>query len=445
MTLDNASLSTPASAPAPGPVRADERIASIDVLRGFALLGILAMNIMVFGASEWEPSLTGEAAGLNVTVWAVQLVVIGGTMRGLFSMLFGAGVILLTARIERRGGGEEAADIYFRRNLWLLLFGVVHSYLLVYLGDILFFYGFVALVLFPFRKLSPRMLLILGSLILAIGVIPPSRFYYRYQEAKAAAMAAEAAEEAGRPITDEQKEARKRWERWHRDESGKTQERIDTFRSGYGKIFTFVIPEQVDAHSRGMYEIWFCDTAGMMLLGMAFYQLGLFSGRRSARFYLWLGGTGYALGFALRGYMTCQALAHDFDLLWRVIPWFTDGVGRLAVALGHLSVVILVCKLGRPRWLLASLAAVGRMALTNYLGHTVIGIFVFFGFGFGLYDRLEHYELFCVVFSIWIFQLMPSPLWLRRFRFGPGEWLWRSLTYWQRQPMRRGRRPSSSG
>jgi len=442
MTPETASPPTPAAS-TPTPVRADERIASIDALRGFALLGILAINIMVFGAAQWEPSLTGEAAGLNVTVWAVQLVMIEGTMRCLFSMLYGAGVILLTARIERRAGGEEAADVYFRRNLWLLVFGVVHSYLLVYLGDILFFYGFVALVLFPFRKLSPRTLLILGSLILAVGVISPTRFYFAYQETKAAVTAAEAAEEAGRAITEEQKEARKRWERWQRRDPEGRQERIDAFRSGYGTIFQFVIPEQVEAHSRGMYQTWFCDAAGMMLLGMAFYRLGIFSGRRSSRFYLLLGGTGYALGLALRGYMTCQALAHHFDLLWRVIPWFTEGVGRLAVALGHLSVMMLLCQLGRPRWLLASLAAVGRMALTNYLGHTVIASFVFFGFGFGLYGRLEFYELFYVVFAIWIFQLIVSPLWLRSFRFGPAEWLWRSLTYWRWQPMRSGRRPTS--
>ncbi len=436
MTLENASLS-PAPAPAPGPVRPDERIASIDVLRGFALLGILAINIMVFGADRWDPLLNAEAAGLNLTVWTVQLVVIAGTMRCLFSMLFGAGVILLTTRIEQRGGGEKSADIYFRRNLWLLLFGVVHSYLLVYLGDILFFYGFVALVLFPFRKLSPRMLLISGSLILMIGAITPARYCYSYQERKAVVMAAEAAEAAGRALTEEQKEARKRWESRDERRAEARQERIDAFRSGYGEIFKFVIPIQVEAHSLGMYQEWFCDAAGMMLLGMAFYRLGIFSGRRSARFYLWLGGIGYALGFSLRGYMTCQSLAHHSDYLWRLIPWLTDGVGRLAVALGHLGVVMLVCKLGRPRWLLASLAAVGRMALTNYLGHTVISIFVFFGFGFGLFGRMEMYELYYVVFAIWIFQLIVSPLWLRRFRFGPGEWLWRSLTYWQRQPMRR--------
>lgn len=437
MTTQSASLSTPASVSAPGPVRADERIASIDVLRGFALLGILAINIMVFGTAQWNPSINEGAVGLNVAVWAVQLVVIEGTMRCLFSMLFGAGVILLTARIERRGGSEEAADIYFRRNLWLIGFGVVHSYLLVYLGDILFFYGFAALVVFPFRKLSPRTLVILGSLILMLCVIMPARYYHGYQERKAVVMAAEAAEAAGRAITEEQQEARKRWEQRHQRYSEERQERIDTFRSGYGTIFTYVLPLQVEAHSLGMYQMWFCDVAGMMLLGMAFYRLGILSGRRSGRFYLILGGIGYALGFALRGYMTCQVLAHHFDLLWRVIPWFTEGVGRLAVALGHLSVVMLLCKLGRPRWLLASLAAVGRMALTNYLGHTVIGIFVFFGFGFGLYGRLEFYELACVVGAIWVFQLIVSPLWLRRFRFGPGEWLWRSLTYWQRQPMRR--------
>lgn len=446
MTPENASPSPPAAAaPTLGPVRPEERIASIDVLRGVALLGILAINIDVFGLMGADLLRHGEAVGLNVTVWSVQSVLIEGTMRGLFSMLFGAGVILLTARSEQRGGREEAADVYFRRNLWLLAFGLAHSYLLVYLGDILFLYGFVALVVFAFRKLSPRTLLILGLLFLALSLIRPGRFYLHYQETKAVALAAKAAEEAGRTVTEEQKEARERWQQWQQRDLGQSQELIDAFRSGYGTILKFVIPYQVRTHSRGLFRMWFCDVGSMMLVGMGLFKLGVLSGRRSARFYLLLGGSGYALGLTVRGYLACQVLAHDFDLIWRVNSWFVDSVVRLPVALGHLSVVLLVCKLGRPRWLLASLAAVGRMALSNYLGHTVICSFVFFGFGFGLYHRLERFELFYVVFAIWIFQLIASPLWLRAFRFGPAEWLWRSLTYWRPQPMRTRRRPGSSG
>ena len=135
------------------PVAAAERISALDTLRGFALLGILLMNIVamgMYGGAYDNPTVTGGATGLNLGVWAVLHVLAEGKMRCLFSLVFGASMILLTSRLEKHG---NAADIYYRRTIWLILFGIVHAYLL-WMGDILYPYALCGLILYPFRKMA---------------------------------------------------------------------------------------------------------------------------------------------------------------------------------------------------------------------------------------------------------------------------------------------------
>lgn len=142
----------------PAPVEAIERVEALDTVRGFALLGILLMNICSFGmpsAAESNPTVWGGATGVDFWFWWVQSVFWSGKMRALFSLCFGAGVIYLTTRAEARGA--SAADAYYRRTFWLMAFGIAHAYLLWY-GDILYPYALLGLLLYPLRKLSPRWL-----------------------------------------------------------------------------------------------------------------------------------------------------------------------------------------------------------------------------------------------------------------------------------------------
>ena len=110
--------------------------------------------------------------------------------------------------------------------------------------------------------------------------------------------------------------------------------------------------------------------------------------------------------------------------------------GSLVVALGHVGMLMLVVQSGALSWLTKRLAAVGRMALTNYLTHSIVCTTLFYGYGFGLFASINRTGMACIVLIIWVTQLLISPIWLRHFRFGPAEWLWRSLTYWKPQPMR---------
>lgn len=431
-----------------GPVSGRDRISSLDTLRGAALLGILLMNITGFGlpGAYVDPSVYGGAEGPNLAAWAVNNLLFEGTMRGLFTLLFGAGVILLTSRAEARGGGLEVADLYYRRTLWLFVFGVVHSWLLLWVGDILYWYGIAGLFLFALRKLGARTLIVLGVLALA-SVIPKHAYDLAVtRDAMAAAEAAQAVLDAGGTVDDEQQQALDTWQAVVEEEKlspAIIEAQIEGQRGGYFSIIgshaSFLVMMQSTLYY--LYNFW--DTIGMMLIGMGLLKLGVVTGERSVRFYVTTMVIGYAVGLAVNAYETRLIADSGFAIVAFKQAAVTYDLGRVPVTLAHMSLILLVCKLGWLGALTRRLAAVGRMALTNYVMHTLICVLVFTGLGFGLFGALERYQLYYVVAAIWILQLIVSPIWLRYYRFGPLEWLWRSLTYVERQPLRRARPPAA--
>jgi uncharacterized protein len=423
------------------PAARSERIASIDVLRGVAVLGILLMNILGFGlprGSAEDPTIAGASTDADYWVWAVNSVLFGGKMRTIFSMLFGASVLLLIGRIDARGDGELAVDIHLRRNLWLVLFGIVHGYLLLWWGDILYAYGLIGLALVAFRRLTPRALLICGAVVLAIQVPKTLSFERELRTAVAGVAAVERATASGQPLTEEQKGSIEGWRETlanERPTAEATQKDIDERRQGYLGNVAALVPRNARMESTIFYDFIFFDIAGMMFLGMALFKLGIFSATRSYRFYVTMIVAGYTIGVSLGTWVIHDwAIRHAFAVGAR--EWLFYDVERIAVTLGHVGVVMLVCKAGIFTSITRRLAAVGQMALTNYILQTVICGLVFFGRGFALFGQLARHQLYYVVAAVWIFQLIVSPVWLRHYRFGPLEWLWRSLTYKAPQPMR---------
>ena len=170
---------------------------------------------------------------------------------------------------------------------------------------------------------------------------------------------------------------------------------------------------------------------------MGLLKLGVFAAARSRTVYVRMALAGYGVGVPLTWYLARRDAATRFDPAGILLDYSGYDVSRLAVAVGHIGVVMLLCRSGALPSLTSRLAAVGRMALTNYLATSIVCVLLFEGFGFGLFGRLQRVQLLYVVLPIWIAQAIASPLWLRRFRFGPMEWVWRSLTYWRRQPMLR--------
>lgn len=420
-----------------GPVAGTERIESLDVLRGFALLGILLLNILGFGlhsAGYFNPLVgVGDNPTLNLAVWGGVNVFFEGAMRSLFSMLFGAGVVMFTTGLGSRSGQVKGAALHYKRNFWLLVFGVFDAYVLLWTGDILIVYAIAGALLYPLRNLAPRTLITLAAVLLVLT----SSFYT--VSGIGLSMAREAAETvAAAPEAEHSEEVRimaEIWEEFAADYDPEDHaEELVKRRGGYLEVaafsartmnenLMFVVP---------IYMLW--DALLMMLLGMAFYRLGILNGELSRQFYLRLAIAGFAVGVLANGYEMVRAIQSDFDLI--VVFSYMQGtyhVGRLGMSLGWLGLVMLVCQSGAYAAMRGRLAAVGRTALSNYLLHSLICLYIFTGAGLGLVGELERWVLYPIVLVIWIAQLLVSPWWLERFAFGPAEWLWRSLTYGSRQ------------
>lgn len=430
------------SAIAIGPVRTGERISAIDTVRGFALLGILLMNIPTFGLPEaayMDPEVWGGNDALNV--WTNRFIYLfgEGKMRGIFSLVFGASVMLLLSRGEAKGGGLAPADIYFRRTLWLMLFGMIHGYL-IWWGDILYPYALMALPLFAFRKAPGKALVIAGSvliLLLNAGMIADA-FSKKSDYDKYLKVAD--AEKKGSILTAEQKSQRADWEKHvlnFQSSADKVRQEIDNYRGNYAANMKSRAKSIWEFHRFPIYFPFLWDFFGMMLVGMGFFKLGILTAERPNRFYARMAAWGLLAGFAINATDLYFMAQNPGDPTKHFFDSAGYEVGRVAMSVGYIALLILAVKNGVLRGLTSRLAAVGQMAFSNYISHSLICSVIFYGgYGFGLIGRLERWHLYVIVLAIWTFNLTWSPIWLRHFYFGPLEWCWRSLTYWKRQPFR---------
>lgn len=416
---------------------AGDRIAALDIYRGFALIGILIINIPAFalpGAAATGPFQIGTPTALDRAVVGVLDFLVEGTARGSFGLLFGAGVIILTSRLEAKG--KPAADIHLRRNLWLVIFGAIHGYVLLWLYDILYTYGLVGILLFVFRKLRPRTLLILGALALVPIYVPTPMDINAEFEKQVEALALVERVEAGDELTEEEQDTLDDWvlERDRLPDEEKRTELTETFRGGYAGIFADRAPKVFEGHTSYFYTTLLWDSAAFMLIGMGLCKLGVITGEKSSRFYLMLALVAYGIGAPLQAANYWFMLTDSIEPAARSYGWWFYDARRLAMTLGHLGLVMLFAKTLSASQPARTLASMGRMALTMYIGQTVICSLLFYGFGFGLFGKINEAGLFACVIAIIVTQGIAARLWLARFRFGPLEWAWRSLTYWKRQP-----------
>jgi uncharacterized protein len=441
---DNLNDKEPEAPAALAPVANRERIVSIDTLRGVALLGILLINIIGFGLPDSAfsfPINAGGHTGLNLAFWYVNQIFFEDKMRSLFSMLFGAGVVLLTQRAEERGG-LRARGIYYRRTLWLTVFGLLHAYF-IWISDILYYYGVVGLALFPLRKLRPATLLATGALSLLIVCGTTTLIHYSQIRTRDRALAVTRLVAAGGLPTEEERAAQKEWEEESKDirpAPAELAKEIKLHRGGYWELFKWRLKEVLVAQAVLLFpfvSFVVLDAPGMMLIGMAMLKLGILTAERDRKFYLLMIILGYGIGGTINAITGYYFARSGFDLGKESLVWTIGSVpGRLLVAGGHIGLVMLIVKSGWLKRLTSRLAAIGQMALTCYLATSLICTTIFEGYGLGLFAKLQRYQLLYVVFSVWLFLLIASTIWLRHFRFGPMEWVWRSLTYWRKQPMK---------
>jgi uncharacterized protein len=421
------------------PIEKKSRIVALDVLRGIALLGILLMNINGFGLG-WgynDPTVMGGDTGLNLYTWMASNLLFEGTMRAMFSLLFGVGMFIFLDRLEQKGAGIKAADLYFRRITWLLVFGLIHGYLLLWLGEILFDYALMGFLVYSFRHVTPKKLIIAAIALFCIGTWWNYHDYKKDLEWYGKVQQAEVSLMANEPVTEELKKAKDSWEKRESETAPEAmQEFTEEMHKGYFGVMKHLGPIMYDFNTNNPYrtEVW--DVLSMMLIGIALFRLGFLTGEKPASTYLIMVIVGYAVGISINYYEIQLIMNAEFSRLSFGQSNLTYYWGRFFVAMGHIGVIMLFCKYPILGWLKTSLAAVGKMALTNYMMHSVFCMFVFTGVGFGLFGQLERFELLYVVLGIWVFQLITSPIWLKYFQYGPMEWVWRSLTYQKRQPFK---------
>jgi uncharacterized protein len=423
------------------PTERDERIGMLDATRGIAVLGILIMNITGFGLPRAyeDPTNWGGSEGLNLAAWRIAALFFEGTMRGMFTLLFGAGALLFLQRHAARNSGLLPADLYFRRTMWLIVFGLVNAYLLLWPGDILFYYGVVGLLLFVCRNLGPRKLIIAAAVIMLLQTAVTVGEWYGYREASVAAARAQEARSSGKVLTPAQSQAIENLTRINEEfkpSLDDIEKEVSRVRKSYLSALRLVAPKSWYYETTFFLQHGLLECLGMMLLGMALLKYGVLTGEASGRVYANMALIGYAIGLAVNSFETSNLVRADFSVEALIASYLTYDVGRIPMTLGHVGLIGLLYRAAPSSAAMRNLSAVGQMALTNYLTQSLICMVLFTGAGFALFGQLDRYQLYYVVAAIWLAQLIWSPLWLRRFRFGPLEWVWRSLTYWKVQRMK---------
>jgi uncharacterized protein len=245
------------------------------------------------------------------------------------------------------------------------------------------------------------------------------------------------------PVAERSEEQKTAVEEWKEESRGapsaETVARLKREnQAGYASALLVRAPRIADAQSWGAYRNFF-DIFGMMMIGMALFKLGVLTLEAKTRTYVMIMVAGYAIGMPLNIYEANLLMSNGFSGLARHQADITYDFARLAQTAGHLGLLGLFLRSGILPWLRNSLAAVGRMALTNYLTHSVVALTIFVVLGY--WGSLERHQLYYIVFSIWAVQLVLSPIWLRNFHFGPVEWLWRYLTYGKAPPFRKRSEP----
>jgi len=400
------------------PASPNQRIISIDVLRGVAVLGILIMNIQNFSmisAAYMNPDAYGDLTGINRWVWILSHILADQKFMTIFSILFGAGVILFTGKAVQKE--LRPGPIHYRRMFWLFVFGMLHAYL-IWSGDILVNYALCGMFVFIFRNKTPRKLLILSAVFFIIPILLDlmSGFSMQYWPEEA---------------------IQENIENWK-----PSLEAIAIENSNYQGNWLMQMDSRVGSaiFMQTFLFLWesFWRVTALMLLGMALFKLDILSAQRSNKFYIKLTIMGILVGLPLILY----GIYSDFKTGWTMQQsmFFNQQynyIGSVGIAFAYIGIVMLLCRSARALKCKSWFAAVGKMAFTNYILESLICTLIFYGHGLGLFGQVERKFQILIVFALWILILIISPLWLKYFRFGPLEWLWRSLTYWKIQPFRR--------
>ena len=407
---------------------ATPRIAALDILRGAAVMGILAMNIAGFAMPQqayMNPMAYGHEGPADLALWAINFVLIDGKMRGLFSFLFGASMLLVIERAEAKG--EPPAKVHFRRMLWLLLFGYLHFYL-IWHGDILTGYATVGMIAYLLRGQEESALLRIG---IALVVVQAAIFALM---TAGIAVTASAAAQPGASA-----EAIRTWADMQREIAMPDAAGLRNSIALYDGSWIALVRHQLTESTfdpLAMVALYGWETLAYMLFGRWGLRTGFLTGGWEDARYRKVAAIGFAITIPAYAALAAIIWASGFSAVALIAcGMLVPTLLRPVMVAAWAALIVLLTRRGGA--LTGRIAAAGRAAFTNYLGTSILMTALFYGWGFGLFGDLRRIELALVVAAMWALMLLWSKPWLERFRYGPFEWLWRTLARWEIQPMRR--------
>ncbi|MCX2480569.1 DUF418 domain-containing protein [Pedobacter sp. MC2016-15] len=430
--------------PYPPVASSGNRINFIDVLRGMAVLGITITNVL----SQAQPTvywksmnLEQSITGANLLSWVVEMGLFEGPMRGLLSLVFGASFLLFMQRFSSRNNVQNPALIYYKRLFWLFVFGFINAYVFLWPGDILCAYALFALVLYPIRNLSARILIFAASLMLLYGVFHETSILRQKKEFISKGEQLERQYSAGKALSITQKKDLDIWLQFREQHDERTiasdaKKEVEFLtQASYPALVAYCWEFERDYPISGYYAWW--DILPLFLIGMALCKNGFILGLAPTRIYVTIAVAG----------LTIALLIAFFDLNLRYVSRFNEieiakgsfadlyQIRRIAQTMAYLSLLLLLYKIPSLTALFDLFIPLGKMSLSTYLLQGLItpGIFL----AFGWFGNIERYQIYEVLVFIWIFQLLFSTIWLRHFKSGPFEWLLHSLTWSKIQPFKK--------
>lgn len=396
-----------------------QRFDSLDLIRGIAVLGILVMNIATFAnvnSYYMNPLAVGEVTSTDMTTWFITHIVADQKFYTLFSILFGAGIMLMAQRASSKG--VSPTPIHMKRMVWLLVFGLVHGFFIWY-GDILTTYALMGFWVYFLALNTPaKTKIYIASALMGFFFLLMGGFHFLFQWVPPSEM--QEMNEMFYPSSE------------------LIAEEVTAYQGGWLDNFVHRIKFYGMALLNMVFMVGPLRIGGAMILGMALYQQGILTAEKSKGFYAKFSLIMLAIGAALTAWDYHLLTENNFDFagLWLSFG-VSNSMASVFIALGYVGLLCLWAKSDGLGWLRRKFEAVGRMAFTNYIMQSVVMTTIFYGFGFGLFAELERYELYYFVLALYLIQLIGSELWLKKFYFGPLEWLWRSLTYGKAQPFSR--------
>lgn len=403
------------------------RLVTLDALRGFAVMGILAMNIVAFAMPEMayvSPKAYGGETAADIAAWLFGFILVDGKMRGLFSILFGASMLLIVDRAE--AGGQDSGSVHYRRMTWLAIFGLCH-YVFLWWGDILFLYAAVGCIAFGFRHWEARRLIKWAIGLFTLGTLLTSLFF------GSQLAVASFADDPASPFAAAGSDLR--------DDYGEIDDEVTEELALYRGSYLPMLEERLDSAANPFVGVLMSmlETLPLMMLGMALFRNGFLTGNWAAGDYRRVAWRWLPPGLLLTLAIAWLQWRSGFDYIVGVNAFMAwAGPGRLMMTVAYAALLLLLIRQAQASAWLSRVAAAGRAAFSNYLGTSIAMTTLFYGYGFGLFGEVGRWTLYLVCVAVWGLMLLWSKPWLDRFHYGPLEWLWRSLARGAWQPMRRG-------